>query len=149
MGDMVEDPQIHKQFILVNWEPAAAIAWQEYQRQGRGAIMVVSEWGKVRDPWRVGETPGAYVSEKNVKEWSVAWPNEDVERMVKAYDPRREVVFVFLRLDGGVSSYRISIPYLLPPEAYEQMKGQLRDWTLTRDEFKRMAGLSDEGNKRV
>jgi len=106
VNDTIESPAVHKQFTLVNWEPAVAIAWQEYQRQGRGAIMVVSEWGKVRDPWRVGETPRAYVSERNIKEWSVAWPNEDVARMVKACDPKQEVVFVFPRLDGGVSSYR-------------------------------------------
>lgn len=40
------------------------------------------------------------------RKWAVAWPNEDMARMVKAYDPKQEVVFVFLRLDGGASSYR-------------------------------------------
>ena len=144
MSDLVENPQIHKEFIIANWEPAAAIAWQGYQQEGRGAIMVVSEWGQVRDPWRAGETPGAYVSGRKVKEWAVDWPIEDVERMVKAYDPQREVVFVFLRLDGGVSCYRISVPHLLPPAAYDGLKGQLKDFTLTRDEFRRMAGLDDK-----
>ena len=33
--------------------------------------------------------------------------DDDVKRMVNAYDPRLEVVFVFLREDGGVSSYRL------------------------------------------
>jgi hypothetical protein len=50
----------------------------------------------------------------------------DVKRMVKDYNPRLEVVFVFLRVDGGVSSYRLHIRNQpSPPEAYEELKREL------------------------
>ena len=69
-----------------------------------------------------GETPGAYVPYKIVR----ATGDEDVKRMVREYDPRLHVVFVFLRQDGGVSSYSLHIRnQQTPPEAYEMLKREL------------------------
>jgi hypothetical protein len=52
--------------------------------------------------------------------------DDDVKRMVKEYNPRLEVVFVFLREDGGVSSYRLQIRNQpSPSEAYEELKQEL------------------------
>jgi hypothetical protein len=69
-----------------------------------------------------GETPGAYVPYRVVR----AAGDDGVQRMVKEYDPRLEAVFVFLRQDGGVSSYRLHIRNQpAPPEAYETLKREL------------------------
>jgi hypothetical protein len=52
--------------------------------------------------------------------------DDDVKRMVKEYDPRLEVVFVFLRQDGGVSGYRLRTRnQQTPPEAYETLEREL------------------------
>ena len=55
----------------------------------------------------------------------------DLARLLRQYDPLQEMVFCFLRTGYGVSSYRVANPGLTPPEAYEVMKGQMADFTLT------------------
>jgi hypothetical protein len=120
-----ESRESHLAFIQLNWPIAAAAAWQQYRRQGRGCI--VFDVAEAQEPppgesHLFGETPGRYVPYKVVR----ASGDADVERMVKKYNPRREVVFVFLRRDGGVSSYQLSIQgQPSPPEAYEALKREL------------------------
>lgn len=121
----LESRESHLEFIRINWPVAAAFAWQQYRKQGRGCI--VFDVAKAQDPppgepHLFGETPGAYVPYKVVR----AAGDEDVKRMVREYDPRRQVVFVFLRQDGGVSSYSLHIRnQQTPPEAYEELKREL------------------------
>jgi len=70
-------------------------------------------------------TPGYYVSGRRVREQGIGWPAEEAA-MVAQYDPEREVVFIFLREDGGMSSYRGHAPgRLTPPQAYERYKDEL------------------------
>jgi len=89
-------------------EPSLEATWQQYRNQGRGCLVI--DVTKAQDPppgesHLFGETPGAYVPYKVVR----ITGDGDVKRMVKEYNPRQEVVFVFLRKDGGVSSYRLQI----------------------------------------
>jgi hypothetical protein len=120
-----ESRESHLEFIRINWPVVAAFAWQQYRRQGRGCMVI--DVAKAKDPppgesHLFGETPGAYVPYRVVR----ATGDEDVQRMVREYDPRLEVVFVFLRQDGGVSSYRLHIRNQpTPPEAYETLKREL------------------------
>ena len=117
-----ESRESHAEFIRINWPVAAAFAWQQYQKQGRGCLVV--DVTKSKEPPQgeshlFGESFGAYVPYRTVR----ATGDPDVKRMVKEYDPTKEVVFVFLRLDGGVSSYRLHIRNQpSPPEAYEALK---------------------------
>jgi hypothetical protein len=120
-----ESRESHLEFIRINWPVAAAFAWQQYRRQGRGCI--VFDVARAKDPppgepHLFGETPGAYVPYRVVR----AANDDDVKRMVKEYDPRLEVVFVFLRQDGGVSGYRLRTRnQQTPPEAYETLEREL------------------------
>lgn len=120
-----ESRESHAEFIRTNWPVAAAFAWQQYQKQGRGCLVV--DVTKSKDPppgesYLFGESQAAYVPYQGVR----ATGDLDVKRMVKEYDPAKEVVFVLLRLDGGVSSCRVHIPNQpSPPEAYEQLKREL------------------------
>lgn len=120
-----ESRESHLEFIRINWPVAAAIAWQQYRQQGRGCIVIDVTQAKEPPPGEshlFGETPGRYVPYKVVR----ASDDADVQRMVKSYNPRQEVVFVFLRTDGGVSSYRLHIHgQPSPPEAYEMLKREL------------------------
>ena len=120
-----ESRESHAEFIRTNWPVAAAFAWQQYQKQGRGCLVI--DVTKSKDPppgasYLLGESFAAYVPYRGVR----ATGDPDVKRMVKEYDPAREVVFMFLRLDGGMSSYRVHIRNQpSPPEAYEQLKREL------------------------
>ena len=120
-----ESRESHVEFIRINWPVAAAFAWQQYRKQGRGCMVV--DVAKAEDPppgasHLFGETSGAYVPYRVVRVTGDA----DVKRMVKEYNPRQEVVFVFLRKDGGVSSYRLQMRNQpSPPEAYEELKREL------------------------
>lgn len=115
-----ESRESHAEFIKINWPVAAAFAWQQYQKQGRGCLVV--DVAESKDPPRgesylFGESQAAYVPYRGVR----ATGDPDVKRMVKEYDPAREVVFVFLRLDKGMSRYRVRIPNQpSPPEAYHR-----------------------------
>jgi hypothetical protein len=120
-----ESRESHVEFIRLNWPVAAAFVWQQYQKQGRGCLVI--DVATVKDPppgesHLFGETTGAYVPYKVVRVTGDA----DVKRMVKEYNPHHEVVFVFLRGDGGMSSYRLSLRNQpSPPEAYETLKREL------------------------
>lgn len=120
-----ESRESHAEFIKINWPVAAAFAWQQYQKQGRGCLVV--DVAQSKDPPRgasylFGESQAAYVPYRGVRMTG----DPDVKRMVKEYDPTKEVIFVFLRLDGGMSSYRVSIPNQPSPrEAYEQLKREM------------------------
>jgi hypothetical protein len=120
-----ESRESHIEFIRINWPVAAAFARQQYRSQGRGCIVIDVTKAKDAPPGAshlFGETMGAYIPYKVVRVTGDA----DVKRMVKDYDPRVEVVFVFLRVDGGVSSYRLHIRNQpSPPEAYEELKHEL------------------------
>jgi hypothetical protein len=120
-----ESRESHIEFIRINWPIAAAFAWQQYRQQGRGCIVIDVAQAKDPPPGEshlFGETLGAYIPYKIVRVTGDA----DVKRMVKKYNPRLEVVFVFLREDGGVSSYRLYIHNQpSPPEAYEELKREM------------------------
>ena len=132
-----ETRQTHMAFIAQNLDVAAATAWQGYRAMGRCALVVVTEWGDVRQPWTAGITPVSVMARKKALKMleGINPPaRSDLARLLRQYDPEREMVFCFLRTDYGVSSYRVGSPRLTPPEAYEVMKGQLADSVLTDEE---------------
>ena len=83
------------------------------------AVQVVTEWGDLRVPWEAGTTPVMLAPVSDL----VALADEpDLARVLRAYDPQREVALVFLRADGGTSAYRVQ-PRLAPPQAYAELSG--------------------------
>ena len=76
-------------------------AWQQYQEQGRGAIVVDTtvqpepEWGN----------PFVYLSQGEVEEAF----DEDAQRMVQQYEPEQEIVIVLLKPEERVSTYRVQM----------------------------------------
>lgn len=82
--------------LSVFW-PAASRMFAE---AGRGALVVDTSV-------RVGESEGhpfGYIPQDLVEEEMM---DEDVERMLRNYNPEREIVVVLLKSQGRVSSYRI------------------------------------------
>jgi len=129
-----ESRAVHLAFINQNLDIGAATAWQGYQIVGRCAIVVVTRWADVRQPWTAGTTPvGVMARKKALKMLDKINPpaRADLARLLRQYDPLQEMVFCFLRTDYGVSSYRVANSGLTPPKAYEAMKGQMADFILT------------------
>ena len=74
-------------------------AQKQYQEQGRGAVVVDT----TVQPVEGKGNPFAYFPQEMVAEETDA----DVQRMVKQYDPEREMVVVLLKSEEKVSSYRV------------------------------------------
>src|SRR5262245_45229812 len=75
-------------FVAANWAQLAGSAWRQYERLGRGAIAV--PWAAV-----VGHAAGSPIA------FGVPYipGGEPVERAVVAYDPKRQIVVLFLEDD--------------------------------------------------
>jgi len=88
--------------------PAAQSAYNE---MGRGAIVVDTT---VR-PTGQGH-PFGYFPQEMVEQTD----DEDVQRMVREYDPAQEIVVVLLKSQDRVSTYRVR---LLRPQMWEERPG--------------------------
>jgi hypothetical protein len=75
-------------FVAANWPQLAGSAWRQYERLGRGAIAV---------PWAAvtGHAAGSPLG------FSLPYipGGEPVERAVVAYDPKRQIVVLFVDED--------------------------------------------------
>src|ERR1019366_8498263 len=89
-ADTEPDPEI----ILIrdNWEFFAAMAWTGYLQHGRGAT-VIDEGSQTNDLSEVKYVPGAI------------WPED--ESVVETYDPRSEIIVVFLHGDQGWNLHKV------------------------------------------
>lgn len=136
-----QDRTKHQQLIIANWLTIAAAAWDGYVKTGAGAIAIhmdlpPEEMAKITpdliselsQPIPLpGDLPMVYFPDKNAREiWTGGWPLPELKRMVRKYDPRTQVVVIFLYRDGHVDSYRIALPDDPPPPvAYRMTKGRL------------------------
>jgi hypothetical protein len=118
----------------MQWAAFAAFAWDKYQTEGRGAIVInLRNATKSADGLHV---PTYYVAEGSQ---SLAnrggWPNDEISAVVNEYDPELDVVIVVLRLDGDVFHYNVS-DELTPPMAHQAKKKA--------DERRKMGRSSDD-----
>ena len=103
------DRQAHMAFIQRNLDFLLAAAWQGYQAQGRGAICIDADRA-VPDPvWAGGITPGLYLTRTMLGEQGMDWPDPDIKRMVRQYDPEKEIVVAILG-GGDGDYYRFGMP---------------------------------------
>lgn len=114
----------HKRFMHANWSLLAAFAWQHYQKQGRGAVLVderdfvhaaVPQYAAIHLRYVADNSP--------VLKEIGGWPGDKEADWVKTYDPDARVVILIVRNNGGTSGYVIG-GTLRPSEAYvrEQTK---------------------------
>lgn len=80
---------------LYIFEPAARTAFGE---QGRGAFLVDTTVCPIGQGHPFAYAPQTYIDEHG---------DEDVQRMVREYDPEREFVLVMLKPEERVSTYRV------------------------------------------
>ncbi len=96
------------------WDLVAAIAWKEFKAHGRGALLVQN----IEQPHEdVVFIPLTMLTANPLV--------HDFAAYVRAYDPRREIVAVFLRR-GLVSAYKGAVAGReTPPEAYRRLSAVL------------------------
>jgi len=137
------DRQAHLHFIQRNLPLLATMAWDGYVKQGRGAIFIDGARA-IEDPvWEGGLTPGLYVTKRMLKHAGFPeWPDPDIARMVREYEPTREVVVAILSEDGDADYYRFGTPGNEPPKAHQQHKHLLGEMALRPGELERWAGRS-------
>ena len=112
----LDTPDQHGTFIRSQWPMFAAFAWEKYQSEGRGAIVVDLRHASVEG--KAINVPTVYVAEGSQKlTRRGGWPSEEVAEVIRDYDPEQDVIFLFLRLDGDVFHYNVS-DELTPPAAY-------------------------------
>jgi hypothetical protein len=111
----LDTPDAHVTFIRSQWRDFAAFAWRKYLSEGRGAVVVdLLKASKADGNLHV---PTYYVADDSEQlSKRGGWPNEEIQEVVREYDPEQDVVFIFLRLDGDVFHYNAS-DELTPPQA--------------------------------
>jgi hypothetical protein len=115
--ESLDTPDQHVTFIRSQWASLAAFAWDKYQSEGRGAIVV-----DLRNATLVEanvNVPTYYVADgsRRLAERG-GWPNADIAEVIQDYDPEQDAILLFLRLDGDVFHYNVSDD-LTPPKAYQ------------------------------
>lgn len=116
----LDTPDAHVTLIRAQWRDFAAFAWEKYSNEGRGAVVI-----DIRNASRSGvdlHVPTFWVADGSDRlSARGGWPNEEIAELIKEYDPRLDVVFLFLRLDGDVYHYNVSDD-LTPPEAFAEKR---------------------------
>lgn len=113
----LDTPDAHISFIRSQWRDFASFAWEKYESEGRGAVVV--DLRKASKSVENLQVPTYYVAEGSERLSKLGgWPNEEIAEVVNDYDPEQDVVFIFLRLDGDVFHYNAS-DEPAPPRAYQ------------------------------
>lgn len=103
-------------YINKYWDVLAACAWKEYRVHGRGALLC-----QIEEP---GEE-AVYLPLEMLTTHPLL---KECARMSKKYDPREEVVLIFLRPPASVSAYKGGLSERgTPPQLYERIKAVLSE----------------------
>ena len=127
----MQDRHIHLKFIRRNLDVLLAQAWQGYQQLGRGAMLVdVDQDGQPANP-----AAGIYVSPKLLGAAGLEWPHLAIKRLVRTYDPLREIVIAIL--GGTGDTYRFGAPDRSPAQAFAAVGPHLPAQAPKPDELRR------------
>ncbi|HEY7545982.1 MAG TPA: hypothetical protein VID27_13910 [Blastocatellia bacterium] len=100
----IDTPEGHQKFLRERWKNFAAFAWKKYRTEGRGAVVInlrraSLEGSKLKVPTFFVAEAGEGLRARG------GWPDAEIARAVEDYDPREEIVFIFLRLNGDIFHY--------------------------------------------
>jgi hypothetical protein len=96
MGDV--DPQ-HVRFLWEHGRQVVAAAERGFVRAGRGAVLVAPT-----EPDRLH-----YAADADVEATGLGWGERPIERMVRDYDPDRQMVVIFVPDDRPACTYKIDV----------------------------------------
>jgi hypothetical protein len=112
----LDTPEAHLKLIRAQWSDLAAFSYQNYLSTGRGAVVF-----DLRNPSRSEagfEIRTRYIAERSAQLAKLGgWPSDEIENVIADYDPKQDVVFLFLRLNGDVFHYNVT-DELTPMKAF-------------------------------
>ena len=88
-----ESVESHAQFLQLNWRLLAALAWNGYRTQGRGAVVIDAAHAldaPVGAPWEAGYTEGTHIPLADLERLGIAATHE--KRLITQYAPEQEIV---------------------------------------------------------
>ena len=104
-------------------------------------------WRSDRLLWEGGITPGIYVSRSLLKEKGLDWPDPDIKRLVRQYDPQTKIVVAILTgLDQDY--YRVGVPGRTPAAAFAAVGAQLGEMVLRPGELERWTKGKNRAKRR-
>ena len=116
--ESIDNADDHITLIRLQWRQFAALAWQKYLSDGRGAIII--DLGRAAREGTNLNVPSYYVSDSSdALMQNGGWPEPDIAEVVRSYDPELDVVFVVLRVNGESFYYNVS-DEPSPPKAYAE-----------------------------
>lgn len=122
--EALDTPDEHMTFMSSQWPQFAAFAWEKYQSEGRGAVVI-----DLKRATRSGarfQVPTYYLADGSDRlRARGGWPSEEVADVIRNYDPEQDVVFVVLRLNGDQFHYNAS-DELTPPRAHKSRRSKER-----------------------
>jgi len=115
--ESIDNADDHITLIRLQWPQFAALAWQKYLSDGRGAMVI--DLNRAGTEGSNLNVPSYYVADSSESlRQRGGWPDPDIAEVVRTYDPELDVVFVVLRLNGECFYYNVS-DEPAPPKAYE------------------------------
>jgi hypothetical protein len=112
----LDTPEAHLKLIRAQWSDLAAFSYQNYLSAGRGAVVF-----DLRNPSRSEagfDIRTRYIAERSAQLAKLGgWPSDEIENVIADYDPKQDVVFLFLRLNGDVFHYNVT-DELTPMKAF-------------------------------
>jgi hypothetical protein len=97
-------------YIEQYWDVIAAVAWTEFMAHGRGALVVENTWEAKDDSMFI---PLEMMDNPLMREYA---------DYVRTYDPRQEVVLIFLKESSWISVYKVSLAGRdTPPDAHRRL----------------------------
>ena len=101
----------HLDFLKINWESLAALAYGGYLTKGGRGMLIIDDGAFINKPrGQFTKFSAVYVAENSPEFATLGgkWPGDKEACWVREYDPATTVLFGFSRSDdGGESSYRI------------------------------------------
>lgn len=92
------DPQ-HVRFLREHGGRVVAVAERGFVRAGRGAVLVAPT-----EPERLH-----YAADADVEAAGLGWGERPIARMVRDYDPDRQMVVIFVPDDRPACTYKIDV----------------------------------------
>ena len=122
--EALDTPDEHMTFMSSQWPEFAAFAWEKYLSEGRGAVVI-----DLKRATKAGarfQVPTYYLADGSERlRASGGWPSEEVAELIRDYDPRQDVAFIVLRLNGEQFHYNAS-DELTPPRAHKSRLSRAR-----------------------
>lgn len=106
-----ETREHHIAIIQSNWEKLAAECYKGYKEKGGRGMLILQESDFIDKPHgELCKFSMVYVAEGTPEFQAMGgkWPGKKESRWVENYTPEETVLIGFVRLDDGISSYRIN-----------------------------------------